>query len=86
MSASIPTTSVPSSDLDTAWVIKLGARGAIFPEGRFGPAPVTVVDTTGAGDALAAGYLVGGPHLAIAAAGRCVERIGAMPPPAEATA
>jgi len=72
--------------LDTAWVIKLGARGAIFPEGRFDPAPVTVVDTTGAGDALAAGYLVGGPHLAIAAAGRCVERIGAMPPPAEATA
>ncbi len=64
-------------------MIKLGARGAIFPEGRLDPAPVTVVDTTGAGDALAAGYLVGGPHLAIAAAARCVERIGAMPPPAE---
>ena len=73
-------------DLDTAWVIKLGASGAIFPEGRFDPAPVTVVDTTGAGDALAAGYLVGGPRLAIEAAARCVERIGAMPPPAEATA
>jgi ribokinase len=71
-------------DLDAEWVIKLGARGAIFPEGRFEPAPVTVVDTTGAGDALAAGYLVGGPHLAIAAAARCVERIGAMPPPAAA--
>ena len=73
-------------DLDTDWVIKLGARGAIFPEGRFDPAPVTVVDTTGAGDALAAGYLVGGPQLAIEAAARCVERIGAMPPPAETTA
>jgi len=72
------------SGLGTDWVIKLGARGAIFPEGRFDPAPVTVVDTTGAGDALAAGYLVGGPHVAIAAAARCVERIGAMPPPAEA--
>ena len=73
-------------DLDTDWVIKLGARGAIFPEGRFDSAPVTVVDTTGAGDALAAGYLVGGPLLAIAAAARCVERIGAMPPLADAAA
>jgi ribokinase len=70
-----------NTDANIDLVIKLGARGAIFPEGRFDPAPVTVVDTTGAGDALAAGYLVGGPHLAIAAAGRCVERIGAMPPP-----
>ena len=50
---------------DTAWVIKLGARGARFPEGEY-PAPaVAVVDTTGAGDALAAGYLVGGPRCAI---------------------
>jgi len=73
-----------ADDLSTDWVIKLGARGAIFPEGRLDPAPVTVVDTTGAGDALAAGYLVGGPHLAIAAAARCVERIGAMPPHTEA--
>jgi sugar/nucleoside kinase (ribokinase family) len=73
-----------NTDVNTELVIKLGARGAIFPEGRFAPAPAAVVDTTGAGDALAAGYLVGGPQLAIAAAGRCVERIGAMPPPAQA--
>jgi sugar/nucleoside kinase (ribokinase family) len=66
-------------DLDAAWVVKLGARGAQFPEGRY-PAPsVAVVDTTGAGDALAAGYLVGGPELAIEAASRCVGLIGAMP-------
>ncbi len=66
-------------DLDANWVIKLGARGARFPEGHY-PAPaVAVVDTTGAGDALAAGYLVGGPELAIEAAARCVGRIGAMP-------
>jgi ribokinase len=71
-------------DLSADWVIKRGARGATFPEGRLDPESVTVVDTTGAGDALAAGYLVGGPRLAIAAAARCVERIGAMPPPAEA--
>jgi sugar/nucleoside kinase (ribokinase family) len=65
---------------DTAWVIKLGARGARFPEGEY-PAPaVPVVDTTGAGDALAAGYLVGGPECAMQAAARCVGLIGAMPP------
>ena len=67
-------------DLDADWVIKLGARGARFPEGLY-PAPVVdAVDTTGAGDALAAGYLVGGPECAIEAAARCVGLIGAMPP------
>jgi ribokinase len=66
-------------EFDTSWVIKLGARGAQFPEGHY-PAPaVAVVDTTGAGDALAAGYLVGGPDCAIDAAARCVGQVGAMP-------
>jgi sugar/nucleoside kinase (ribokinase family) len=65
---------------DAAWVIKLGARGAIFPEGEYPAHSVTAVDTTGAGDALAAGYLVGGPELAIEAATRSVGLIGAMPP------
>ena len=68
-------------DFETRWVVKLGARGARFPEGLY-PAPeVAAVDTTGAGDALAAGYLVGGPEVALAAAARCVASIGAMPPP-----
>ncbi len=49
-------------DLEVDWVIKLGADGAIFPEGRFTAESAVVVDATGAGDALAAGYLVGGPH------------------------
>ena len=67
---------------NTSWVIKLGARGARFPEGVY-PAPsVSAVDTTGAGDALAAGYLVGGPECAIKAAARSVCLIGAMPPEA----
>ena len=64
---------------DATWVIKLGPHGAMFPEGLY-PAPsVVALDTTGAGDALAAGYLVGGPQCAIEAAARCVGLIGAMP-------
>lgn len=66
-------------DFDATWVIKLGARGAIFPEGLYPARSVVAVDTTGAGDALAAGYLVGGPELAIEAAARSVGLIGAMP-------
>jgi ribokinase len=66
-------------EFDAAWVIKLGARGARFPEGTYPARPVHVLDTTGAGDALAAGYLVGGPELAIEAAARSVGLIGAMP-------
>lgn len=65
---------------DAAWVIKLGARGARFPEGAYPALPAAVLDTTGAGDALAAGYLVGGPELAVQAAARCVALVGAMPP------
>lgn len=73
-------------ELEAAWVIKLGARGAIFPEGRYAAARAGAVDATGAGDALAAGYLIGGPELAMAAAARCVETVGAMPPAGDAAA
>jgi ribokinase len=66
-------------DLDAAWVVKLGARGARFPEGELPARPVEAIDATGAGDALAAGYLIGGPELALDAAARCVGRMGAMP-------
>ena len=66
-------------DFDASWVIKLGARGARFPEGEYAARPTLVVDATGAGDALAAGYLIGGPELAIEAAARCIAHAGAMP-------
>jgi sugar/nucleoside kinase (ribokinase family) len=66
-------------DFDAAWVVKLGARGARFPEGELPARPAAVVDATGAGDALTAGYLVGGPEVALDAAARCVGRMGAMP-------
>ncbi|MET0563559.1 MAG: hypothetical protein ABW114_08950 [Gaiellaceae bacterium] len=39
-----------------------------------------MVDTTGAGDALAAGFLVGGLELGLEAAARCVAQVGAVPP------
>jgi sugar/nucleoside kinase (ribokinase family) len=38
-----------------------------------------VVDTTGAGDALAAGFLVGGIELGLEAAARCVGQLGSVP-------
>jgi sugar/nucleoside kinase (ribokinase family) len=65
--------------LDTRWVVKRGARG-LRADGVDHPAvTVDVVDTTGAGDALAAGFLVGGPELGAATAARCCARMGAMP-------
>jgi sugar/nucleoside kinase (ribokinase family) len=63
-------------------VIKRGARGIRVvgdQEAELPPVPGEVVDATGAGDALAAGFLVGGPELAVEAAGRCIARMGAMP-------
>ena len=60
-------------------VLKRGANG-FRVDGVDHPAlPADVVDTTGAGDALAAGYLVGGPELAGQTAARCVAQLGAMP-------
>ena len=43
------------------------------------PSMTDVVDTTGAGDALAAGFLVGGIAPGLEAAARCVSEAGAMP-------
>jgi ribokinase len=61
------------------WVVKRGALG-IAVGGETHPAPpVDVVDTTGAGDALAAGFLLGGPELGLEAAARCVASLGSMP-------
>jgi sugar/nucleoside kinase (ribokinase family) len=40
---------------------------------------VDAVDATGAGDAFAAGYLVGGVSMGLAAAAQAVAKMGAMP-------
>ena len=61
------------------WVLKRGPHGARFGDVELPAVPAEVVDTTGAGDALAAGYLVGGPELALRAAARCVAQLGSMP-------
>jgi len=63
-------------------VVKRGARGiAVFGEEEveLPPVPAEALDATGAGDALAAGFLVGGPELALEAAARCVSKLGTMP-------
>jgi ribokinase len=66
------------------YVVKHGGQGCRVVTGadtvRVAAAPATVRDTTGAGDAFAAGWLIGGPDLAARTAATCVERPGAMPP------
>ena len=63
----------------TRWVVKRGARGLTADGRDHAAVEVDVVDTTGAGDALAAGFLVGGAELGVATAARCCARMGAMP-------
>ena len=64
----------------SAWILKRGLRGCSFDGEERAALPVAeVVDSTGAGDALAAGFIVGGPDLALQAAARCVSRLGSMP-------
>jgi ribokinase len=66
---------LPGSDL----VVKLGPRG-VRAGGRVHAArPARAVDPTGAGDAFAAGYLLGGVTLGLEAAARAVAQMGAMP-------
>jgi ribokinase len=63
--------------------VKRGARGCVVrraDDERTYPAAATdVLDSTGAGDAFAAGFLLGGAELALTAAARCVGQLGAMP-------
>jgi sugar/nucleoside kinase (ribokinase family) len=68
----------------TVLVLKHGADGATFVIDGIAddrPAePGPLLDVTGAGDALAAGFLVAGADLAMQAAARCVAQMGALPP------
>jgi ribokinase len=65
---------------DSEWILKRGVRGCSFDGDERPALPVPhVFDSTGAGDALAAGFIVGGPDLALEAAAACVTRLGSMP-------
>jgi sugar/nucleoside kinase (ribokinase family) len=66
---------VPGSEM----VVKLGPRGVRAGGVTHAAAPARAVDATGAGDAFAAGYLVGGIRLGLDAAARAVATMGAMP-------
>ena len=63
--------------------VKLGARGCVVTrdgvQQELPAVEAAPVDTTGAGDAFAAGFLVSGPELALQAAARCISRLGATP-------
>jgi sugar/nucleoside kinase (ribokinase family) len=60
-------------------VVKLGPRGVRAGGRVYGAHPARAVDPTGAGDAFAAGYLLGGVTLGLEAAARAVAKMGAMP-------
>lgn len=60
-------------------ITKLGPGGVIAGGQHFPAAATEPADATGAGDAFAAGYLVGGVQLGLAAAARAVATMGAMP-------
>jgi sugar/nucleoside kinase (ribokinase family) len=65
----------PGADL----VVKLGPAGVLIGGRRYPAADARAVDSTGAGDAFAAGYLLGGVSLGLAAAARSVSKMGGMP-------
>ncbi len=66
-------------ELDTRWIVKRGAAGVVVDGVAFPAQPTEAVDATGAGDAFAAGFLVGGVEAGLAAAARCCAKLGAMP-------
>jgi ribokinase len=60
-------------------IVKLGAEGVRAGGKHYPAVPTVPVDSTGAGDAFAAGYLVGGIALGLQAAARAMATMGAMP-------
>jgi ribokinase len=66
-------------DLQTRWILKRGADGVRVDGRDYASLATDTVDTTGAGDAFAAGFLVGGVECGLEAAARCCARLGAMP-------
>lgn len=65
--------------LDARMVVKRGAAGIVVDGRPYAAIPTMLVDATGAGDALAAGFLIGGPELGLETAARCCAKLGALP-------
>lgn len=65
--------------LETRWVLKRGADGVRVDGRDFAALAADAIDTTGAGDAFAAGFLIGGVELGLEAAARCCAQLGTMP-------
>ncbi len=63
----------------TELVVTRGPRGVRVGGTLYPALPTRPVDSTGAGDAFAAGYLLGGVDLGLRAAARAVAGMGAMP-------
>jgi ribokinase len=74
---------LPDAAIAPTVVMKRGPAGAVVrregSETEHEAMTTEVVDSTGAGDALAAGFLVGGIELGLEAAARCVAKLGTMP-------
>jgi len=66
-------------ELTDRLVVKLGEAGVRVAGVRYPARPTVAVDATGAGDAFAAGYLIGGVELGLTAAARAVATMGGMP-------
>jgi sugar/nucleoside kinase (ribokinase family) len=64
---------------ETQVITKLGPGGVVVAGEHYPAAATEPTDATGAGDAFAAGYLVGGVDLGLRAAARAVATMGAMP-------
>lgn len=60
-------------------VVKLGEAGVLVAGRHYPARPTAAIDATGAGDAFAAGYLIGGVDLGLTAAARAVAAMGGMP-------
>ena len=74
-----PEAALAASAAAATVIVKLGPAG-VRVNGRLRAArPARPVDSTGAGDAFAAGFLVGGVDLGLEAAARAVSQLGAMP-------
>jgi sugar/nucleoside kinase (ribokinase family) len=65
--------------IESTWIVKRGAAGVNVAGVNHPAHPTEIVDPTGAGDAFAAGFLVGGVEAGLAAAARCCAKLGGMP-------